>query len=398
MKQAVILAAGEGQRLRPFTVNKSKVMLAIAGKPILQHVIEALAENGISDIVMIVGYHSEQIFNYFNEGEQFGVNISYKSQEKQLGTAHAVKQAKGALEGEFIILPGDNLIDKDTIAQFTEVEPWAMLTTRAENPFKGSVVRVENNLLKEASLKERRASGPSLTAGRHCVNTGIYSVNSDIFDFIDSELDIPDVLNKLLVGGKSISAVETEGAWLDVIYPWDILRLNDVILRNTQKSLAGKIEPGVRIRGKVLIGEKTVIRSNSYIKGPVIIGDGCDIGPSVCLMPSTSIGNNVTISPFIEIRNSVIGNDVSIGPNSIIQDSVIDSGCAIGGNFASCRGDARIIIGNECHSVALGAMLGEGCQLQSGITVNPGVIMGNYCSVKAHRLIEGVIPDHSLLV
>ena len=224
------------------------------------------------------------------------------------------------------------------------------------------------------------------------------SVNSDIFDFIDSELDIPDVLNKMLVGGKSISAVETEGTWLDVIYPWDILRLNDVILSNTQKSLAGKIEPGVRIRGKVLIGEKTVIRSNSYITGPVIIGDGCDIGSSVCLMPSTSIGNNVTISPFTEIRNSVIGNDVSIGPNSIIQDSVIDSGCAIGGNFASCSGDASVIIGNECHSVVLGAMMGEGCRLQSGITVNPGVIMGNYCNVKAHRLIEGVIPDRSLLV
>ena len=130
MKQAVILAAGEGQRLRPFTVNKSKVMLTIAGKPILQHVIESLAQSGISDIVMIVGYHSEQIFDYFGEGERFGVSISYKTQEKQLGTAHAVKQARGIIEGDFLILPGDNLIDRDTIAQFTGVEPWAMLITR----------------------------------------------------------------------------------------------------------------------------------------------------------------------------------------------------------------------------------------------------------------------------
>jgi len=398
MKQAVILAAGEGQRLRPFTVNKSKVMLTIAGKPILQHVIESLAQSGISDIVMIVGYHSEQIFDYFGEGERFGVSISYKTQEKQLGTAHAVKQARGIIEGDFLILPGDNLIDRDTIAQFTEVEPWAMLITRTENPFKSSVVKVENSFLKEAILKEKRASGPSLIAGTHCVNTGIYSVNSDIFGCIDNELDIPDVFNKMLAKSNKIAAVETEGTWLDIIYPWDILRLNDIILRNMQKSLAGKIEPGVRIKGNVLIGEKTVIRSNSYIVGPVIIGDGCDIGPNVCLMPSTSIGNNVAISPFTEIKNSVLGDDISIGPSSIIQDSVIDSGCAIGGNFASCSGDCRLMVGNECHSVVLGAMLGEGCRLESGITARPGVTLGNLCNVKAHKLIEGVIPDRSLVV
>jgi UDP-N-acetylglucosamine diphosphorylase / glucose-1-phosphate thymidylyltransferase / UDP-N-acetylgalactosamine diphosphorylase / glucosamine-1-phosphate N-acetyltransferase / galactosamine-1-phosphate N-acetyltransferase len=398
MKQAVILAAGEGQRLRPFTVNKSKVMLTIAGKPILQHVIESLAQNGIYNIVVIVGYHSEQIFNFFSEGENFGVNISYKTQQKQLGTAHAIEQAKGAIEGDFLILPGDNLIDRDTIAQFTQIKPWAMLITRTENPFRSSVVKVENNYLKEATLKEKRVSGPSLIAGTHCVNTGIYSVNSDIFDIIDNELDIPDVFNKMISENKKIAAIETEGTWLDVIYPWDILRLNDVILRNTQKSLGGKIEPGVHIKGNVLIGEKTIIRANSYIIGPVIIGGGCDIGPNVCLMPSTSIGNNVAISPFTEIKNSIIGDDVSVGPSSIIQDSVIDGGCTISGNFTACSDNARVIIGNECHLLVLGALLGKGCRLESGVTARPGVTLGNQCHVKAHRLIEGVIPDRSLLV
>ena len=75
MKQAVILAAGEGQRLRPFTVNRPKVMLSIAGKPILQYVVEALAQIGIRDIVLLVGYHKEQIFDYMGSGEQLGVAI-----------------------------------------------------------------------------------------------------------------------------------------------------------------------------------------------------------------------------------------------------------------------------------------------------------------------------------
>ncbi|MEE8419212.1 MAG: nucleotidyltransferase family protein, partial [Dehalococcoidales bacterium] len=92
MKQAVILAAGEGQRLRPFTVTRPKTMLSIADKPILQYVIEALAQNGIQDIIIVVGYRREQIFDYMGNGERFGVDITYKIQERQLGTAHALMQ------------------------------------------------------------------------------------------------------------------------------------------------------------------------------------------------------------------------------------------------------------------------------------------------------------------
>jgi len=114
--KAVILAAGEGQRLRPFTVTKPKVMLSIAGKPILQYVIESLAQNGIRNIVLVVGYRKEQVFDYLGSGEQFGVDITYITQERQLGTAHALAQAKAATEKEFLVLPGDNLIEADTIA------------------------------------------------------------------------------------------------------------------------------------------------------------------------------------------------------------------------------------------------------------------------------------------
>src|SRR3990170_3573442 len=102
MKQAVILAAGEGQRLRPFTVTKPKAMIAIAGKPILQYVVEALARNGIRNIVIVVGYRREQVFNYMGSGERFGVNITYITQERQLGTAHALMQAREVVENEFL--------------------------------------------------------------------------------------------------------------------------------------------------------------------------------------------------------------------------------------------------------------------------------------------------------
>ena len=390
MKQAVILAAGEGQRLRPFTVNRPKVMLSIADKPILQYVVEALAQNGIRSIVLVVGYKKEQIFDYMGSGKQFGVDITYVTQEKQLGTAHALAQAKGRTENEFLVLPGDNLIEADTIAQFASIEPEAILVKRVDNPLRYGVVATDGKMVKEIVEKPEEARS-------NIVSTGIYAFTTEIFNFIESELDLPDALNNMIAQGYPITARKTDGTWLDVIYPWDILNLNDAILHQVQTNLGGTIEAGVSLKGQVLVGKDTVIRSNSYIAGPVIIGDSCDIGPNVCILPATSIGNNVVISPFIEIKNSVIGDDVNIGPGCIIQDSVIDKGCIIKGHFTACSGQNEIKINHEHHLVSVGAMLGEGCSLGNSVVAQPGVIVGNYSQIQPLKLISGELPDRSLV-
>jgi len=391
MKQAVILAAGEGQRLRPFTLTKPKVMLSIADKPILQYVVESLAQNGIRRIVIVVGYRREQVFDYIGAGEQFGVDIVYITQEKQLGTAHALAQVKDAVEDEFLVLPGDNLIEADTIAQFVAMKPNAVLVKKVDDTVRYGVVITEKGVVKDIVEKPKEAKG-------NIVNTGIYAVSREIFDFIGAELDIPDVLNSMLAQGHAISAQETDGTWLDVVYPWDILNLNDAILHRIPASLGGTIEAGASVKGLVSVGKDTVIRSNSYIVGPVVIGEDCDIGPSVHLLPSTSIGDNVVISPFSEIKNSVIGDDVSIGPGSIIQDSVIDDGCVMKGHFTACSGEAEVKVNGEYHLVNVGAMLGVGCKLGSSVVAQAGAIIGNYSQIQAMKLISGRLPDRSFVV
>ena len=390
MNQAIILAAGEGQRLRPFTVTKPKVMLSIADKPILQYVIESLAQNGIRNIVLVVGYRREQVFDYIGSGEQFGVNIVYITQEKQLGTAHALAQAKAVIKNDFLVLPGDNLIEADTIARFVATKPDSVLVKRVDNPLRYGVVTVEEGIVKDIVEKPKEAK-------TNIVNTGIYAFTTEIFNFVEAELDIPDVLNKMLAQGEPISAQETDGTWLDVVYPWDILSLNDAVLRQTQAKLGGIIEAGVSVKELVSAGEDTVIRSGSYIVGPVVIGASCDIGPNVCILPATSIGNNVIISSFSQIKNSVIGDDVNIGPGCIIQDSVIDKGCIINGHFTASSSEADVEVNGEHQLVNIGAMLGEGCSLGNGVVAQPGVIVGNYSQVQALKLISGRLPDKSLV-
>ena len=391
MKQAVILAAGEGQRLRPFTVNRPKVMLAIAGKPIIGYVVDALAKNGIRRIIVVVGYHKEQIFDYLGSGEQFGVEVTYVTQEKQLGTAHALAQAESTVDSEFFVLSGDNLIDASTIAEFIKNKPETVLVKRVDNPQRYGVVTVDGGAVK--TIKEK-----PWEEGMNLINTGICALNKGFFSFIKTALDIPDVLNRMIEQGHVIKAIETGGTWLDVIYPWDILSLNGAILNGIQPVMGGMVEANVAVKGKVAIGKDTLIRSNSYIVGPAVIGANCEIGPNVCILPTTSIGDNVVIEPFTEVKNSVIGDDVHISSGGTIEDSVIDKSCNIGGHFIACGDEAEVRINGELHHVTLGAMLGEGCKLGSNVIAQPGVIVGVYSQVRSLKTISGRLPDRSLVV
>jgi UDP-N-acetylglucosamine diphosphorylase/glucosamine-1-phosphate N-acetyltransferase len=390
MKQAVVLAAGEGQRLRPFTVTRPKAMLSIADKPILQYIVEALAQNGIRNIVFVVGYRKEQVYDYMGSGEQFGVNITYVTQESQLGTAHALSQVREVAEDEFLVLSGDNLIEAGTISDFVKVKPQAMLVKRVDNPVRYGVVNIEQGEVKDIVEKPKEA-------GSNIVNTGIYAFTREIFEFTESLLDIPDVLNDMIAKGHTINALETDDTWLDIVYPWDILSLNGAVLQRMEASVGGTVEAGVSLKGRVLVGEDTVIRSGTYISGPAVIGCGCSIGPNVSIMPATSIGDNVVISAFTEVENSVIGNDVSIGTGSIIGDSVIGKGCVIKARFTACGGQSEVKVDGESPVANVGAMLGEDCSVDSNVVAQPGVIVGNYSQIQMMKMISGRLPDRSLV-
>jgi glucose-1-phosphate thymidylyltransferase len=162
-------------------------------------------------------------------------------------------------------------------------------------------------------------------------------------------------------------------------------------------SLGGTIEAGVSIRGSVTVGEGTVIRSGSCIYGPAVIGVGCDIGPAVCVMPATSIGDNVVISSFTEVKNSVIGDDVHISTGCIISDSVIDKGCAIKGRFTAAGGPSEVKINGESPVIDVGVIMGQDCKVDANVTAQPGAIIGNYCEIQLSKMISGKLPDRSLV-
>ena len=391
IEQAVILGAGEGQRLRPFTVLKPKVMISIANKPMLQYVVEALAVNGVRHIIMVVGYRKEQVQDYCGSGEKLGVEIDYIVQKQQLGTAHALRQAKDVVEDRFLVLPGDNIIKPDTIARLVEAEQSIILLKNQENISKYGVVTVSKGLVEDIVEKPKEATS-------NLVNTGIYALDRGIFEFVETEVELPMALKNMMARGYEIAAQETDNTWLDAVYPWDILMLNDIALGAISPGVGGIIEKGVTMKGPVSIGRGAVIRAGSYLVGPLIIGENTEIGPHTCIFPATSIGDHVTISPFSQIRNSVIGNSVQIGPGSILEDSIVDRSSVLGAHFTASSGEAVIEVEGEYHKVHIGAMVGEHCDIEGNVIARPGVILGNHCRVGALKLLSGKIPDGSLVV
>ncbi len=390
--KAVILAAGEGTRLRPFTATEPKVMIPVANRPILQYVVESLVKNGIDEIVMVVGYRRQRIMSYFGDGDDFGADIEYVIQRKQPpsgGTAHALYQAKDKIEDEFLVLPGDNVISKETVSDLlNNMDDYSLLITKSETPSKYGVVTLEKGGEEIRNLIEKPQRSPS-----HLISTGICSFPPEIFRYIEETMkeddyDIPSVIQKVLKD-KSVRVIRTEETWIDAVYPWDLLHVNSAALGNVNKSINGQIEERVIIKGNVRIGKGTRIRGGSFIEGPAVIGEGCDIGPNACILPSSSIGDNTKVAPFTVIRNSVLMRGVLLEANSTVENSVIGEGVRIGTNFSTYSADSRVDAEDGLHQVKkIGVMIAEDSIVGSGVTVESGVIIGKDCEIKSGRTVR----------
>jgi glucose-1-phosphate thymidylyltransferase len=366
-------------------------MLTIANRPVLSYVVEALVKSGIREIVMVVGYRKEQVQDYFGSGNLFGADISYVIQAHQLGTGQALAAAHTSASERFLVLPGDNFIEPSTISTIASASSPSALVRRTNDQSKYGAIVAADGLVKGITEK------PTESISNYA-STGIYLLDHTIFPILEHERELPAAVQALISSGYSMQIRETGGMWMDIVYPWDILRLNRMVLPRIEAVFSGTAENGCQLVGKVGIGSNTVIRGNSYISGPVIIGKGCDIGPGVCILPHVSIGDNVRIGPFSTISNSVICSNAVASPYAYIQDSVIGFYTTLGSHLSTRFGEASVNIEQENIRVSTGALVGDYCQLQDHVTIQPGVIIGNRCQVKPMKVISEALAEGSLVV
>ena len=194
--KAVILAAGEGARMGPFTASSPKVMIPVGNRPLLEYVVAALVENGVRDLFFVVGYRRERIQSHFQDGKAFGAHIVYVTQTKQLGTAHAIWEARAHLDEPFLVLNGSNMVDGRAVADLLEASSRpAVLITQSERPLSYGVVTVQGKNL--VAITEKPTEIIS-----NLINTGAYALDSRIFNEIEAlakegKHDLPSAVSAL---------------------------------------------------------------------------------------------------------------------------------------------------------------------------------------------------------
>jgi glucose-1-phosphate thymidylyltransferase len=395
--KAVILAAGEGARMGPFTASVPKVMIPVGNRPVLEYGVAALAECGVRDLIFVVGYRRERIQAHFQDGKAFDVRITYVNQMKQLGTAHALGEARSQLDGPFVVLNGSNMVDRHFVADLLDhADGSAIMITESDKPRNYGVVTLKDRNV-QAILEKPTEIVSNL------INTGAYALDPSIFPEIDAlaaegKHDLPSVLTKL-AERDAVAAIRSEGTWVDALFPWDLLRLNQAALQTAHDIRAGTIEPNVTIKGRVSIGEGCVIRSGAYLQGPLALGPGCEIGANAVLMPSTSLGKDVRIGPLTTVSNSILMDDVNLGPSCVVQDSVIGSGVIARAGLLAASGPGEVQIEGEWHSVRqIGALIGEDTELGNGVSVDCGTMVNERARAASGARLRGTVPAGAVVL
>ncbi|WP_048095770.1 bifunctional sugar-1-phosphate nucleotidylyltransferase/acetyltransferase [Geoglobus ahangari] len=398
--QAVILAAGEGTRMRPLTYTKPKVMLPVANKPILEHVIENLAKAGVDEVVLVVGYKEETVRGYF--GSEFnGVKVRYVRQGKQLGTAHALLSAEHVLDERFLMLNGDAIVFSEDLRKILG-EKSAIAVREVPNPQDFGVVELKDGFVRR--IIEKPSSPPS-----NLINAGIYLFTKEIVEYLKrtplsvrGEYEITDSISMAIADGMEFKAVRIEG-WIDVGYPWDLLKANEALLSALEPRIDGEVEDGAVIKGNVVIGEGTVVMAGSYIVGPAIIGRNCRIGPNCYIRPFTSIGDNCHVGNAVEVKNSIIMSNTKVPHLNYVGDSVIGENCNFGAGtkIANLRLDeGEVVVNVKGKAVRtgrkkFGAAIGDNVKTGINASINVGSMIGNDVFIGPGAVVSGFVEPNS---
>ena len=265
--ECVVLAAGEGKRMRPLTAKRPKVMLPLANRPMMEHLVVAAREAGITDFVIVVGYGEREIRRHFGDGSNFGINIRYAPQRQQRGTADALRSARDLVTGQFLLLNGDMILKSSDIAHLCTCRAPCMSTSTTDHPQDYGVVVVENDLV---TTLEEKSKNPKSTM----INAGAYLFSPDIFDYVDrvqtssrGELELTDALLQY-IREKKLTAYQLS-YWIDVGNPWDMLEANLTLMGPLSSSQEGTVEDGVFHAGNRDCRERKYSEVRNLYRRPV---------------------------------------------------------------------------------------------------------------------------------
>jgi len=402
IENALILAAGKGTRMWPLTEKSPKPLLPLGGLPIIERQIQELKKVGVINVYILIGYRMKKISDYLDNAK-LGLNINYIVQEKQKGTGHAVNQAKGEINGYFYCLNGDILVNSENLENLSNNKgKMTMMITKVNDGRNFGVVESKNGHL--ISIVEKGVSG------KHMINAGIFLFNEEIFTAIDSvkesirgEYELTDALQSI---SNQIHILEYKGLWMDIGSPWNLITANEEYMKNNSNSIEGTIEENVTCKGEIHLGKGSILKSGTYLEGPVWIGENCVVGPNSYLRAGTVLCGKNKVGASSEVKNSILMKGAKAPHHNYVGDSIIgeDSNLGSGTKIANLRFDKNEIEvvhrGKKTNSGRrkLGAIIGNNVNTGINASINAGSILGNNVRVGPNTIVTGTYESQSTIV
>lgn len=386
---AVVLAAGEGTRLRPLTRNRPKPMMPAANRPVLEHVLDALVDAGLDRIVLVVGYRRERVQEYFGATYR-EIPIEYVIQDKQLGSGHALIQAQSAVDESCIVVNGDHIVAESAVERVVETfqsddATAAMAVIERNNASKyGAVTLADRDVVQIIEKPEND--------DYRLINAGIYAFEPSIFDAIQQtsrdsgELRLTDTLTQIIASDR-IRGVPVEGIWVDATYPWDILDVAVSVLEH------GSIPEPERRTGEWL-ADSAHVHETVTLRSPVVVGPDCEIGPGAVVGPNVALGRNCTIGSNATVERTVADADSRIGHGSTIIDAILGQDVALGVDTTIAGGPADVRVDQQIfEDRQLGAVLADRARSGGAVTFEPGSLVGPGATIRHGGVVHGHVPE-----
>jgi mannose-1-phosphate guanylyltransferase / phosphomannomutase len=359
--KAVVMAGGEGSRLRPLTVNRPKPLVPVANRPIMEHILRLLAKHGITEVLSTLYYLSDSIVATFGDGSELGISLTHSLETTPLGTAGAVKKAEENLrDSAFIIISGDALTSLD----LQKAVEWhkakgsvaTLILKRVDNPLDFGVVITD-----EEGRIQRFLEKPGWSeVFSDTVNTGIYIIEPEVLDMMEPGVNYDwsqDIFPRLLREGAPLFGYITDEYWSD-IGALDQYREAQVDILSGSTGLE---VPGIAVQPGVWVGADTIIEDGVHLVAPLCIGGSARIRRGAVVGPYTVVGDGCIIESGAVLDRCVLWEGSYIGPGVEAEGAIIGSH-AIVKKDSILRED--VVVGDRTR-------VDVGCLLKTGVKVWP---------------------------
>jgi UDP-N-acetylglucosamine diphosphorylase / glucose-1-phosphate thymidylyltransferase / UDP-N-acetylgalactosamine diphosphorylase / glucosamine-1-phosphate N-acetyltransferase / galactosamine-1-phosphate N-acetyltransferase len=397
--KAIILAAGKGGNLLPFSQTRPIPLVSVAGTDVFDNTIGLLKNSGINDIFAVVGHQKEKVIERIGEHSHNGLNIHYLEQKKLGEIGVAVSQAKSKISpGEYFMLVYGDIVASSNI--FSKVQ-------QSFHSFKSAVASIclppsnemFGNVFLNAQMKITQIiEKPKNNDLGNYVLAGVYILPSKFFEILEKNRYSMEKSIREMAEKEGLWASMWEDEWLDIVYPWEILTANQILMNSWEASLissSATLEGNVTMQGPVRIEDNVVVKAGAVLEGPCSIGKGSYIGNNSLIRSYTSLGEGCSVGYGVEMKNCVVFKNSRIGRLSFIGDSVLGEGVDVGAgsmtvNRSTDWSPVEVKLGRKNFKTGrtkLGAFVGDGVIIGAGNTIEPGTIIAPRKSLPAQYTI-----------